>query len=148
MQADQELSLSGSWPLVCLVFVGSQLAIWGLAKMALDPVGFWFTFGAIQTYAVWVMYFLIKPSKRLFFNGKRLLICDRGGRKRACIAQPQGFVSPFFIGLRLSRWRSLGLFVFQMDPQEFAGLLRWVRQSPTQNRDRNGKKAQQSAQKR
>lgn len=139
IEPDQELSLSGSWSVAVLVFVMAQLALWGLSKLALEPLGFALIFGIAEIYTAWVMYFIVKPPNRLFFNGKRLLVCDRGGRKKACIDRPQGFVSPFFIGLRLGPWRSLGLFVSQMDATDFARLLRWMRQAPIQNHARKCK---------
>lgn len=136
---DQELRVSGSWPLAVGVFLTAQVGLWGLMQLAWGPVVFWLIFGALEIYAAWVAYFLAKPRNRLFFNGKRLLVCDRAGRKQAHIDAPQGFVSPFYIGLQTSPWRSLGIFSVQMDGQEFARLVRWVRQRPTPKHHRHRK---------
>ncbi|HEY7907199.1 MAG TPA: hypothetical protein VIC53_09820 [Wenzhouxiangella sp.] len=138
-ESDQELSFSGSWLLALVVFVVAQIALTALAKLALDPPGFWWVFGLTEAYAIWVMCFLVKPPNRLFFNGKRLLVCDQRGRKKACVDRPEGFGSPFFIGLRLGPCRSLGLFAWQMDATDFARLLRWMRQAPTSNHARKHK---------
>lgn len=120
--------VAGSWPVALLVFVGAQMAILGLSWVGLPPEVFWLCFALIQAHVLWVSFTLIKPRKRLFFNGKRLLVCGLNGRKLACIERPRGFCSPFFIGLRLSPWRSLGLMALQMDATAFGKLLRWMRQ--------------------
>ncbi len=133
-QPDQELRLSGSWLLAVTVLIAAQIALVGLAMTGLAMLEFALIFAILQANVLWVAYGLINPPKRLFFNGKRLLVCDQNGRKKACIKRPEGFASPFFIGLRLGRWRSLGIVCWQMKPEEFGHLLRWMRQTAPKNR--------------
>ena len=121
--------VSGSWLVALIVFLIGQVAIWGLSHIGLSSEGFWFIFALVQAYVMWVSYSLIKPRKRLFFNGKRLLVCDLRGHKIARIEHPCGFCAPFFVGLRLSPWRSIGLMSWQMEASAFGELLRWMRQS-------------------
>jgi len=121
--------VSGSWSLALIVLIAGQVAIVGLSQMGLASGTFWLSVTLIQTYVLWVCFGLIKFRKRLFFNGKRLLVCDRKGRKIARIECPRGFCGPFFVGLRLSPWRSIGLMSWQMEASEFGALLRWMRQS-------------------
>jgi len=130
------------------VLAGAQVAILGLSQIALAPAGFWLSVASIQAYALWLAYGLIKPNKRLFFNGKRLLVCDLTGHKLVRIEHPRGFCSPFFIGLRLSPWRSIGLTALQMEAPAFGELLRWMRQNSSSHLQKNRNKDHQSVQKR
>ncbi len=123
----QEILLKGSIRATLVVVCLAQVIAVSLGQLKVVDGMFWVSIGLIEAGAFWVAYRQCFPRYRLFFNGVKLLVCCPQGRVHWEIVHPQGFCSPFFIGLRLSAFQALGVFVDQVSSADFAALSRWAR---------------------
>jgi hypothetical protein len=114
------------WPALWVVV----LTQWAVVLWAQSwPLSGWLLMGlaGVELVGLSAAYRLIKPNKIIYLRDKSLLVCDGSGRKKAKIDSPQGFASPFFVGIACGRLSHLGLFASQLAPHQYAALLRWVR---------------------
>ena len=129
IQPDGGWVVRPAWSHALCVTALAQCAAWlWLDAWSMSLVGLGGGFAA-QASGLIAAYRLIKPNKIIYLRDSHLMVCDLSGRCQAKIDAPVGFVSPFFIGLALGRFRHLGVFASQLSSAQFGALLRWARWS-------------------
>jgi len=127
MAMDVELPIQPSIRLALIALLVAQIPVFALSLTSIDSWAYYASIVGLEALGLHAAYRFLVPPQRLYFNGRRLMVCARNGRKRAVIERFHGFAAPFFISIQSKGRVSIGVFSLQLNTDNFGKLLCWAK---------------------